>query len=159
MTTFPQNANYRGFIWKNISNCYTMSCIMSKSGQIYLKNLSVFTHHKIFEVCLTIFSRLEVFCKKGVLKNLSNFIKKETSTLVFSCQFRQILKNTFFYRIPPVFFNIIRERVDNPGENTENDNLNAFNTLKLHNIYPEQHSLRLFWCFLLSFDALVFYLL
>ena len=179
--TFPQNANHRGFIWKNISNCYTISCIMSKSGQIYFKNLSVFTHHKIFEVCLTIFSRLEVFCKKGVLKNLAKLtgkhlcwslffnkvaglrlatlLKKRLQHWCFPVNFAKFLRTPFFYRIPPVFFNIIRERVDNPGENTENDNLNAFNTLKLHNIYPEQHSLRLFWCFLLSFDALVFYLL
>ena len=34
-------------------------------------------------------SRLKVFCKKGVLKK------------VFSCEFREILKNRFFYRIYP----------------------------------------------------------
>ena len=60
----------------------------------------------------------EVFCKKGVLENFAkviekhlrqslffnevaglpvcNFIKKETLTLVFSCEFCQISKNTFF---------------------------------------------------------------
>ena len=83
MTTFPQNANHRGFIWKNISNCYTISFIMSKSDQIYFKNLSVFTHHKIFEVCLTIFSRLEVFCKKGVLKNLAKLTGKHLCWSLF----------------------------------------------------------------------------
>ena len=38
---------------------------------------------------------LEVFYKKGFLK-ASNFIKKETLTQVFSCEFCQISKNTFF---------------------------------------------------------------
>ena len=31
-----------------------------------------------------------------------NFIKKVTSTQVFSCEFCEIFKNTFFHRIPPV---------------------------------------------------------
>ena len=62
-------------------------------------------------------SRPEVFCKKGVLRNLPkftgkhlcrslffnkvvaeacNFIKKETLAQVFSCEFCEISKNTFF---------------------------------------------------------------
>ena len=62
----------------------------------------------------------EVFCKKGVLKNFTkvtgkhlfqslffksqacNFIKKETLALVFSCEFCEISKNTYFYSTPPV---------------------------------------------------------
>ena len=67
-------------------------------------------------------SRPEVFCKKGVLRNLAkftekqlcqslffnkglqacNFIKKETLALVFSCEFCEISKNNFFYRTPLV---------------------------------------------------------
>ena len=49
-------------------------------------------------------SRPEVFCKKGVLKNFANFsfIKKETLAQVFSCEFCEIFKNTFFYLTPPV---------------------------------------------------------
>ena len=31
-----------------------------------------------------------------------NFIKKETLTQVFSCEFCEIYKNTFFHRTPPV---------------------------------------------------------
>ena len=31
-----------------------------------------------------------------------NFIKKETLAQVFSCEFFEISKNTFFYRTPPV---------------------------------------------------------
>ena len=32
----------------------------------------------------------------------SNFIKKEALAQVFSCEFCEISKNTFFYRTPPV---------------------------------------------------------
>ena len=67
-------------------------------------------------------SRLKLFCKKNVLKNFEkfirkdlchslslnkvggwglNFIKKETLTQVFSCEFREISENIFlFYRTP-----------------------------------------------------------
>ena len=44
-------------------------------------------------------SRPEVFCKKGVLRNFTqacNFIKKQALTQVFSCEFCDISKNTFF---------------------------------------------------------------
>ena len=62
-------------------------------------------------------SHPEVLCKKGVLKNstkftgkhlcqslffdkvagqVCNFIKKETLALMFSCEFCEIFKNTFF---------------------------------------------------------------
>ena len=49
-------------------------------------------------------SRPEVFCKKGVLRNFGacNFIKKGTLAQVFSCEFCEISKNTFFYRTPLV---------------------------------------------------------
>ena len=68
-------------------------------------------------------SRPEVFYKKVVLRNFAklkgkhlcqslfliklqaeayNFIKKETLAQVFSCEFCEISKNTFFYRTPPV---------------------------------------------------------
>ena len=58
-------------------------------------------------------SHPEVFCEKGVLKNVSkfresyepqacNFIKKETLTQVFPYEFSEIFKNTFFHRTPPV---------------------------------------------------------
>ena len=54
-------------------------------------------------------SRPEVFCKKDVLRNfakftgfIKNFIKKETLAQVFSCEFYEISKNTFFHRTPRV---------------------------------------------------------
>ena len=80
-----------------------------------LKNKSVLRRHRS--------SRLDVFCRKGILRNFAkftgkhlcqslffnkvagaacNFIKKETLAQVFSCEFCEISKNTFFYRTPPV---------------------------------------------------------
>ena len=58
-------------------------------------------------------SRPEVFYRKGVLRNFAkytgkyrpeacNFIKKETLAQVFSSEFCEISKNTFFYRTPPM---------------------------------------------------------
>ena len=63
----------------------------------------------------------EVFCKKGVLRNLAkftgkhlcqslffnkvagNFLKNETLAQLFSCEFSKIFENIFFsYRTPPV---------------------------------------------------------
>ena len=46
--------------------------------------------------CLTF-----IFYKKYFLEAF-NFIKKETLAQVFSCEFCEISKNTFFYRTPPV---------------------------------------------------------
>ena len=47
--------------------------------------------------------------KKGVLKNFAEFtgklgvfIKNETPTQVFPCEFCEIFKNSFFYRTPPM---------------------------------------------------------
>ena len=40
--------------------------------------------------------------KKGVLPKACNFIKKESLEQVFSCEFCEISKKTFFYGTPPV---------------------------------------------------------
>ena len=55
---------------------------------------------------------VEVFCKKGVLRNFAKltgkhlcqslFFKKETLAQVFSFEFCEISKNTYFYRTPLV---------------------------------------------------------
>ena len=42
--------------------------------------------------------RPEVFCKKGVLRNFTKFIKKETLAQVFFCEFWEISKNSFLHR-------------------------------------------------------------
>ena len=79
----------------------------------------------IFDLMCAIYrgSHPEVFYKKGVLRNFAkftgntcarvsfliklqasacNFIKKETLTQVFSCEFCKVSKNAFSYRTPPV---------------------------------------------------------
>ena len=84
--------------------------------------------------CFNRSSRPEVFCKKGVLRNFAKFtgkhlsrklffkkvaglacncIKKESLTQMFSCEFCEISKNTFFYRTPLVAASI--------GETTKNN--------------------------------------
>ena len=53
-------------------------------------------------------SRPEVFCKKGVVRNFAKFTRKRLyqslflMKQVFSCDFCEILKNTFSYRTSPV---------------------------------------------------------
>ena len=47
-------------------------------------------------------SHPELFCKKGVLKNFAKFTGVFSGTSV-SCKFCEILKNTFFHRIPPEY--------------------------------------------------------
>ena len=53
-------------------------------------------------------SRPEVFCKKDVVRNAAKFTGKQLHqslflmTQVFSCEFREILKNTFSYGTSPV---------------------------------------------------------
>ena len=84
------------------------------SKLFFKKNWS---QNHIFTHCRN--SRREMFCKKGVLRNLAKFtgkhlwqslffnkvkdlIEKETLSQVFSCDFCQISKNTFSYRTPPM---------------------------------------------------------
>ena len=69
---------------------------------------------KIILILQSVFrsSRPEVFCKKGVLRNVSNFkrkhlcqglfIKKESLVQVFSREFCKVFKNIFFHRTSPV---------------------------------------------------------
>ena len=44
-------------------------------------------------------SRLEVICKKGILRNFAK-LKEVTLAQVFSCEFCEVFKNSFFYRRP-----------------------------------------------------------
>ena len=81
--------------------------------------VSFFTEHLRW-LLLSFFARTveqyQVFCKKGVLKNFTkftekhlrqsflfnevtyNFMKKKTLAHVFSCEFYEIFKNTFFLK-------------------------------------------------------------
>ena len=82
--------------------------------------ISWFPTKPIFIVQKSHSSRPEVFCQKDVLRNFAKFtgkhlrkslffdkvagfrLKKETLVQVLSCEFCEILKNTFFYRTPLV---------------------------------------------------------
>ena len=88
-------------------------------AQIQLFKAKSFDQHHVSLKLRT--SHLEVFCRKGALRNFAkftgkhlhrslffnrpkacNFIKKETLAHLFSCEFCEICKNTFFNRTPPV---------------------------------------------------------
>ena len=65
---------------------------------------------KLFQISLLLVNRStrpEVFCKKGVLRDFAKF---ETLAQMFSCEFSEISKNTFSYRIP-----LVAASVDNPS--------------------------------------------
>ena len=49
-------------------------------------------------------SRPASFCKKGVFKNFAKFTDAFSGTSVSCCKFCEILKDTFFHRIPPTVF-------------------------------------------------------
>ena len=75
-------------------------------------------------------SRLEALCRKGVLRNFAKFtgnnlcqslffnkvadLKKETLAQVFSCEFCEIFKDTFFWRTPPVAASVPSQNVPFP---------------------------------------------
>ena len=96
---------FQWFDWSSISR-YLLE------ENIWQKPINTFQTFKI--------SRLEVFCKKGVLRNLAKFtrkhlcqslffnkgpdtlLKKRLWCMCFPVNFCQISKNTFSYRAPPV---------------------------------------------------------
>ena len=78
-------------------------------------------------LCFTVNKRiscLKVFYKTDILKNFAKFtgkhlcqslfsrsvtsLKKETVAQLFSCEFCEIFKNSFFYKTPPVAASVIR---------------------------------------------------
>ena len=73
--------------------------------------LDIFIKEKIILLSPLDFSFVIFLCKrcllgqtkrKGILLTIFSFIKKETPAQVFSCEFCEISKNTFSYRIPAV---------------------------------------------------------
>ena len=63
----------------------------------------------------------EVFCKKVFLEisqEAYNFIKKETRTQVFSCEFCEVSKKTFSYRTPPVAASMSNTHMETFCENS-----------------------------------------
>ena len=101
-------------IWPHLLNKSLMGnfifCAVTNAKYQYLKT-SVKTNFNLFR---PLFKRgiqySEVFSKRGILGNFTkftrkqlrasvcNFIKKETLAQMFSCEFYEIFKNTFFYR-------------------------------------------------------------
>ena len=73
-------------------------------------------------------SRPDAFCKKVFLKILQNlqentfeseacnFIKKENLAQVFSSEFCEVFKNTFFYRTPLVTASIVSKVIVSSGD-------------------------------------------
>ena len=93
----------RSFFWSIFSSIRTSkNCIWTLFTQCmwkYETAKEVIRNFKCFKLFRS--SRPEVFCKKGVLGNATcNFVKKETLAQVFSCEFCEISKNTFFHRTP-----------------------------------------------------------
>ena len=70
-----------------------------------------------------------------------NFIKKETLAQVFSCEFCEVSKNTFFYRIPLVAASEICHNENTPGFLVIIDFEQAFDSLDYD-----------FYCVLKKFD-------
>ena len=52
--------------------------------------------------CVWVSFLIKSFLKKTMTQEACNFIKKETLTQVFSCEFCEISKKTFFHRTSPV---------------------------------------------------------
>ena len=102
--------------FKEFRNGYFCGFTAFPSKLFFYKNWS---QNHIFTHCRS--SRREVFCRKGVLRNLAKFtgkhlwqslffnkvaglIEKEALAQVFSCEFCQISKNIFSYRTPPMAY-------------------------------------------------------
>ena len=59
----------------------------------------------------------EVLCGKSVLRNFVKFTAKHLcQSLLFSCEFYEISKNNFFYRMPPVASSVISLFLSIPGK-------------------------------------------
>ena len=69
--------------------------IQSEYGKIQTRKNSVFGHFSRSD-------RQELLCKKGAYKNFPEFTGGVSSGTGVSCEFCDILKNTFFRKTPPV---------------------------------------------------------
>ena len=70
------------------------------------------------KVFLKISQNCEIqFCRSEAC----NFIKKESLAQIFSCEFCEISKNTFFYRTPPVAASSNSETYSKPSQTSKMD--------------------------------------
>ena len=75
-----------------------------------LRNFATFTRKHLCQVSFLIKlqSSARILFLIKLQASACNFIKKETLALVFSCEFCEIFKNTFFYRTHPVVASVSR---------------------------------------------------
>ena len=113
-------AGYRNSIFWSHWNFWLSLLWLNSSKSFLMKEKTHFfvSHHKNLRS-----SRLEVYCKKDVLRNFAKFTGKhlcqslffnkvadqEILAQVFSCEFCEICQNIFFYRTPPdnCFWNVL----------------------------------------------------
>ena len=106
--------HYNGYCYVNFQSTAWTSETVIVVARYFYKDAS-FLFHDLYRR-----SHLEVFCKKGVLRNFAKFtgkdqrqslfliklqeslFNKEILTYVISCEFCEISKNTFCYRTPLV---------------------------------------------------------
>ena len=79
-----------------------------------------------------------MLCKKDVLRNFAKFIKKETLSELFSCEFCKISNNTFSYRTRPVaasdisaniFCHVDNYIIEKHGSKEKNIIINGFQSI------------------------------
>ena len=95
------------FIQKQPSRCVLIKRCSENMQQVYRR-----THKNHFSAWVFFF-KFEAYFGIPFYKNTSIrllfFIKKEIVVQMFSCEFCEIFRNTFFYRIPSVAAPVIRE--------------------------------------------------
>ena len=69
-----------------------------------------------------------------------NFIKKETLAQVFSCEFREISKNIFSYRTPPVAASE-QSNINNPGSKRDHFFRDLYRSSHISKISLKTHNL------------------
>ena len=82
-----------------LQNITQSSEAVAKRGSVK-KVLLEISQNSQEDTCARVSLLIKSYFNKG-------FIKKETLAQVFSCEFCEIFKNTFFYRIPPLAASVL----------------------------------------------------
>ena len=91
------------FLNNQINQKFLHFCFLHYPAGIYLLKVN----NRNTEIRCEISSKLTI--KTPERRQACNFIKKETLTKVFSCEFYEISKNTFSYWTPPVAASVVWE--------------------------------------------------
>ena len=99
--------NQRNTSWtlqKIKRKCWTCSKLIRKLAKQNSSKFPSSLHHKILTESEVAIRRSQAVAQRCSVKNAEacNCIKKETPAQVFSCEFYDIFKNTFFYRATQV---------------------------------------------------------